>query len=92
MNAKMNELMKKCYTVPEKMASEAKAYELTSVLRRELKGSQLTVLELLFETCVDWVGDVEEAAFVQGVVAGSMYAGKAISDGESHLHHPSSRN
>jgi hypothetical protein len=72
MNAKMNELMKKCYTVPEKMASEAKAYELTSVLRRELKGSQLTVLELLFETCVDWVGDVEEAAFAQGVLAGKM--------------------
>jgi hypothetical protein len=34
MNVEMNERMKRCYTVPEKMASEEKAYELTSVLRR----------------------------------------------------------
>lgn len=72
MNVEMNERMKRCYTVPEKMPSEEKAYELASVLRRELKGSQLTVLELLFETCADWVGDVEEAAFAQGVLAGKM--------------------
>jgi hypothetical protein len=83
MNAKMNELMKKCYTVPEKMASEEKAFELASVLRRELRGSQLTVLELLFETCADWVGDTAEDAFVQGVAAGSTYAAKVISDAET---------
>lgn len=69
MDATMKTLMQRCYIVPERTLNEEKMYELATILRQELHGSQLATLEAMLEACVDWAGDIAEDAFVQGASA-----------------------